>query len=84
MQKKSDTQPLLPFEMPEPTTTSSARSTETLSSGGTGQTLTEIISENLEYGVTIPVIDDYESQLDFDALWQDKLRKKYGIRNALD
>jgi len=57
---------------------------DSTSSVGTGQTLTEIIEENLEYGVAIPVLDDYESQLDFDTIWQEKLRKKYGIRNALD
>jgi hypothetical protein len=55
------------------------------SSEKTGQTLTEIIEENLEYGVSIPVLeDDYNEQLDFDSIWQEKLRKKYGIRNALD
>ena len=73
------------FETPERTTTSNARSTATSSSEETGQTLTEIIEENLEYGVSIPVLDyDYNEQLDFDSIWQEKLRKKYGIRNAID
>ena len=52
---------------------------------GPSQTLSEIIEENLEYGVSIPVLDyDYNEQLDFDSIWQEKLRKKYGIRNAID
>ena len=73
------------FETLEPTTSSNAPSTETTSSEKTGQTLTEIIEENLEYGVSIPVLDyDYNEQLDFDSIWQEKLRKKYGIRNAID
>ena len=72
------------FETPERITTSNARSTETTSLEETGQTLTEIIEENLEYGVSIPVLEDYEEQLDFDSIWQEKLRKKYGIRNAID
>ena len=52
---------------------------------GTGQTLIEIVQENLEYGVVIPVLDpETDEQLDFETLWQEKLRKKYGIRNAFD
>jgi len=34
---------------------------------------------------TIPVLDeDFDEQLDFDSIWAEKLRNKYGIRNAID
>ena len=65
---KSDDLQLMLFEKPENTLSSDARSLVTSLLGKPG-----------------PIrIEPVEEQLDFDQLWADRLREKYGIRNPME
>lgn len=83
----SDRLPYYQFVKQELTTGSSVPSTDSTPVERPGPTPTEIVEHIMEKKMrpTIPVLDDdVEDQLDFDSIWADKLRTKYGIRNAID